>query len=74
MKSAIIFERARTRTIALGLVIALGIGIAMPFVITFMPETGSVDIFQDAFARASRDNNISVQSQTNSGNNALGQQ
>ena len=74
MKSAIIFERARTRTIALGLVIALSVGIAMPFVITFMPETGSVDIFQDAFARASRDNNIYSQSQTNTGNNALGQQ
>jgi hypothetical protein len=66
MKSAIIFEEAKTRTLALGLIIVLGVGIAMPFVVTFMPETGSVDIFQDAFARRA---NVDFQSQTNSGNN-----
>ena len=88
MKSATMFERASTRTtsfnkmaIALMIVIALVVGVAMPFVMTFI-ETGSVDIFQDVFARrcisggssSASCNNVGTQTQTNSGNNAAGRQ
>ena len=67
MKTATIFERARTRTLALGIVIVLGVGIAKPFVMAIMTETGSVDILQDAFAY--RCDCVYFQSQENTGNN-----
>lgn len=83
MKSTTMFERGKTRTLALGIVIALGVGIAMPFVLTYI-ETGSVGTYQTAVAH--RGNCVSgggsslscntggSGGSSNSGDNAVGQQ
>jgi hypothetical protein len=82
MKSTTMFERGKTRTLALGIVIALGVGIAMPFVLTYI-ETGSVDIYQTAVAHRGNCasgsltspacNNVGNQGQVNTGSNTAGQ-
>jgi hypothetical protein len=47
MKSTTMFKRAKTRTLAFGIVIVLGVGIAMSFVLIYI-ETGSADTYETA--------------------------
>ena len=47
MKSTTMFKRTKTRTLAFGIVIVLGAGIAMPFVLTYI-ETGSAYTYEMA--------------------------
>jgi hypothetical protein len=83
MKSTTMFEGVKTRTLVLRIVIALGVGIAMLFVLTYI-ETGSVDIYQKVVAHRGNCvsgggsslacSNVDSQGQVNTGNNAAGQQ